>query len=201
MSDSRLICIVDDDARVRDSLALMLGLKGYDCRCFDGAESFLDAPPERPACLILDLRMAGMDGLALQQRLQTLSQAHQIIFLTAYADTEVMRQAFIANAVDFLEKPVQPERLLRALETAFTRLQESHRQSQWHQRLDKLTPREHDVYQAIVQGLSHREVGQRLNISPRTVEVHKARIMEKLEVTTLAELLRLALVPGSPNPP
>ena len=193
MSDSRLICIVDDDARVRDSLALMLGLQGYDCRCYDGAESFLAAPPDRPACLILDLRMAGMDGLALQHQLKSLTVAHQVIFLTAYADTEVMRQAFIDHAVDFLEKPVQPERLLHALETAFARLQESHRHSQWQQRLDKLTPREHDVYQAIVQGLSHREAGEQLNISPRTVEVHKARIMDKLGVTTLAELLRQAL--------
>ena len=84
-------------------------------------------------------------------------------------------------------------RFLHALETAFARLQESHRHSQWQQRLDKLTPREHDVYQAIVQGLSHREAGEQLNISPRTVEVHKARIMDKLGVTTLAELLRQAL--------
>lgn len=193
MSESRLICIVDDDAHVRDSLALMLGLQGYDCRCYDGAESFLAAPPTRAACLILDLRMHGMGGLGLQQALKRLPHAHQVIFLTAYADTEVMREAFIEHAVDFLEKPVQPERLLRALEIGFARLQEQSRHSQWQHRLDKLTPREHEVYQAIIQGLSHREVGERLNISPRTVEVHKARIMDKLGVATLAELLRLAL--------
>ena len=193
MPDSRLICLVDDDAQVRDSLSLMLGLKGYDCRSYDSAESFLAAAPQRPACVILDLRMAGMDGLQLQARLKALSSPHQIIFLTAYADVEVMRAAFIDQAVDFLEKPVQADRLMRALDTAFARLEEVTQQDATRQKLDRLTPREQEVYAAIVQGLSHREVGDRLNISPRTVEVHKARIMEKLGVTTLAELLRQAL--------
>ena len=193
MPDSRLICLVDDDAQVRDSLSLMLGLKGYDCRSYESAESFLAAAPQRPACVILDLRMAGMDGLQLQARLKALSSAHQIIFLTAYADVEVMRAAFIDQAVDFLEKPVQADRLMRALDTAFARLEEVTQQDATRQKLDRLTPREQEVYAAIVQGLSHREVGERLNISPRTVEVHKARIMEKLGVTTLAELLRQAL--------
>lgn len=193
MSDNRLICIVDDDPQVRDSLSLLLGLKGFDCRTFDSGESFLAAPPKRPACLILDLKMTGMDGLHLQQALKALPHRHEIIFLTAFADTEVMRTAFIERAVDFLEKPVVLPRLLQALETAFARLEQQTRVSETQQRLDKLTPREHDVYQAIVQGLSHREVGEQLQISPRTVEVHKARIMEKLGVTTLAELLRFAL--------
>ena len=193
MPDSRLICLVDDDAQVRDSLSLMLGLKGYDCRSYESAESFLAAAPQRPACVILDLRMAGMDGLQLQAQLKALSSPHQIIFLTAYADVEVMRAAFIDHAVDFLEKPVQADRLMRALDTAFARLEEVTQQDATRQKLDRLTPREQEVYAAIVQGLSHREVGERLNISPRTVEVHKARIMEKLGVTTLAELLRQAL--------
>ena len=193
MSESRLICIVDDDPQVRDSLSLMLGLKGFDCRTYDSGESFLAANPTRPACLILDLKMGGMDGLNLQQALKNLPQRHEIIFLTAFADTEVMRSAFIEHAVDFLEKPVVLPRLLQAIDTAFERLEQQTLVSETQQKLDKLTPREHDVYLAIVQGLSHREVGEKLNISPRTVEVHKARIMEKLGVTTLAELLRFAL--------
>ena len=193
MSDSRLICIVDDDPQVRDSLSLLLGLKGFDCRTFDSGEMFLAAPPNRPACLILDLKMGGMDGLALQQALKALPHRHEIIFLTAFADTEVMRAAFMEHAVDFLEKPVVLPRLMQALDIAFERLEQQTRATQSQQRLHKLTPREHDVYQAIVQGLSHREVGEQLNISPRTVEVHKARIMEKLGVHTLSELLRFAL--------
>jgi len=111
MSLDPLVCIVDDDAAVRDSLSLMLGLKGYDCRTYDSGESFLAAPPNRPACLILDLKMGGMDGLSLQQALKGLPYRHQIIFLTAFADTEVMRSAFIERAVDFLEKPVVRDRL------------------------------------------------------------------------------------------
>jgi FixJ family two-component response regulator len=193
MPDSRLVCVVDDDPQVRDSLSLMLGLKGYDCRTYDSGESFLAAPPNRPCCLILDLKMGGMDGLALQQAIKAQAQQHEIIFLTAFADTEVMRSAFIEHAVDFLEKPVVLPRLLQALDTAFERLHQHTRISETQQRLDKLTPRERDVYEAIVEGLNHREVGDKLQISPRTVEVHKARIMEKLGVTTLAELLRFAL--------
>mgnify|MGYP006293570939 CR=1 FL=1 len=193
MPESRLICIVDDDPQVRDSLSLMLGLKGFDCRTYDSGESFLAAPPQRAACLILDLKMGGMDGLGLQQALKASPYQHEIIFLTAFADTEVMRSAFIERAVDFLEKPVVLPRLLQALDTAFERLEQQTRSHETQQRLDKLTPREHDVYEAIVKGLSHREVGEQLHISPRTVEVHKARIMEKLGVTTLAELLRIAL--------
>ena len=193
MPDSRLVCVVDDDPQVRDSLSLMLGLKGYDCRTYDSGESFLAAPPNRPCCLILYLKMRRTDGLALQQAIKAQAQQHETISLTPLADTEVMRSAFIEHAVDFLEKPVVLPRLLQALDTAFERLHQHTRISETQQRLDKLTPRERDVYEAIVEGLNHREVGDKLQISPRTVEVHKARIMEKLGVTTLAELLRFAL--------
>ena len=105
MSENKLICIVDDDASVRDSLSLVLGLKGYDCRTYESAESFLSSLPNRPACIILDLKMTGMSGLELQNRLLSLKVPVQIIFLTAFADVQVMREAFLGNAVDFLEKP------------------------------------------------------------------------------------------------
>lgn len=190
MNESRLVCIVDDDPAVRDSLSLMLGLKGFDCRTYDSSEAFLSAWPQRPCCLILDLRMAGADGLDLQAQLKTQNRPVEIVFLTAFADTHTMRQAFLNEATDFLEKPVVLERLLDALERAFARLQASHPQIREAQSFQLLTPREREVLDAIAQGLTHREVGARLGISPRTVEVHKGRVMEKLGTKTLAELLR-----------
>ena len=193
MFENKLICIVDDDASVRDSLSLMLGLKGYDCRTYESAESFLSSLPNRPACIILDLKMTGMSGLELQNRLLSLKTPVQIIFLTAFADVQVMREAFLGNAVDFLEKPFLLEQLLESINRSFQNLSATTENIQQHQKLSLLTPREKEVFDVLSQGKSHREIGELLKISPRTVEVHKARVMEKLGIKTLADLLRLAV--------
>ena len=168
MFENKLICIVDDDASVRDSLSLMLGLKGYDCRTYESAESFLSSLPNRPACIILDLKMPGMSGLELQNRLLSLNTPVQIIFLTAFADVLVINRSF--------------QNLSAATENI-----------QQNQKLSLLTPREKEVLDVLALGKSHREIGELLKISPRTVEVHKARVMEKLGIKTLADLLRLAV--------
>lgn len=193
MTESRLICIVDDDASVRDSLSVMLGLKGFDCRTFESSETFLGALPERPCCVILDLNMTGMNGLALQDQLSAVRFPMEVIFLTAFADVDVMRRAFLNQAVDFLEKPVVLPLLLSAIERAFERLKSTSQQHMQTQSLETLTPREREVMVAIAQGMTHREAGELLGISPRTVEVHKGRVMEKLGVKTLAELVRLSI--------
>ena len=193
MSENKLICIVDDDASVRDSLSLVLGLKGYDCRTYESAESFLSSLPNRPACIILDLKMTGMSGLELQIRLLSLKVPVQIIFLTAFADVQVMREAFLGNAVDFLEKPFVLEQLLESIHRSFKNLSETTEGIEQHQKLSLLTPREKEIFDVLSQGKSHREIGELLKISPRTVEVHKARVMEKLGIKTLADLLRLAV--------
>lgn len=193
MSHEFLICIVDDDPQVRDALALMLGLKGYDCRTYESGESFLSALPEKPACVILDLKMSGITGLDLQSALQGGGTRFEIVFLTAFADTEVMRSAFIQHAVDFLEKPVQLERLLHAVEVAFSRLKNVKQTEDGQRLLDRLTPRELDVFKALATGLSHRAIGERLGISPRTVEVHKAHVMGKLQLSNLADLLKFSI--------
>jgi RNA polymerase sigma factor (sigma-70 family) len=193
MSENKLICIVDDDASVRDSLSLVLGLKGYDCRTYESGESFLSSLPNRPACIILDLKMTGMSGLELQNRLLSLKTPVQIIFLTAFADVQVMREAFLGNAVDFLEKPFLLEQLLESISRSFQNLSATTENIQQHQKLSLLTSREKEVFDVLAQGKSHREIGELLKISPRTVEVHKARVMEKLGIKTLADLLRLAV--------
>ncbi len=193
MNDGRLVCIVDDDASVRDSLSIMLGLKGYDCRMYESSEAFLSASPEKPCCLVLDLNMSGMDGLTLQEKLASMRNPVEVIFLTAFADVDVMRRAFLNQAIDFLEKPVVMPLLLSALERAFERLRSNSIAINHTQSLETLTPREREVMIAIAQGMTHREAGELLGISPRTVEVHKGRVMEKLGVKTLAELVRLSV--------
>ena len=193
MSESRLICIVDDDASVRDSLSIMLGLKGFDCRTYESSETFLGALPDRPCCVVLDLNMAGMNGLELQEKIANARTPIEVIFLTAFADVDVMRRAFLNQAIDFLEKPVVMPLLISALERAFERLKSSTTVQANSQSLETLTPREREVMVAISQGMTHREAGELLGISPRTVEVHKGRVMEKLGVKTLAELVRLSL--------
>jgi FixJ family two-component response regulator len=193
MSENKLICIVDDDASVRDSLSLVLGLKGYDCRTYESAESFLSSLPNRPACIILDLKMTGMSGLELQIRLLSLKVPVQIIFLTAFADVQVMREAFLGNAVDFLEKPFVLEQLLESINRSLHNLSATTETIQHNQKLSLLTPREKEVFDVLAQGKSHREIGELLKISPRTVEVHKGRVLEKLGIKTLADILRIAI--------
>ena len=193
MSENKLICIVDDDASVRDSLSLVLGLKGYDCRTYESAESFLSSYPNRPACIILDLKMTGMNGLELQNRLLSLKVPVQIIFLTAFADVQVMREAFLGNAVDFLEKPFVLEQLLESINRSLHNLSATTEITEKNQKLSLLTPREKEVFDVLALGKSHREIGELLKISPRTVEVHKGRVLEKLGIKTLADILRIAI--------
>ena len=193
MSENKLICIVDDDASVRDSLSLVLGLKGYDCRTYESAESFLSSLPNRPACIILDLKMTGMSGLELQNRLLSLNVPVQIIFLTAFADVQVMREAFLGNAVDFLEKPFVLEQLLESINRSLHNLSATTETTQHNQKLSLITPREKEVFDVLALGKSHREIGELLKISPRTVEVHKGRVLEKLGIKTLADILRIAI--------
>lgn len=193
MSTDRLVCIVDDDAAVRDSISLMLGLKGFDCRTYADGVAFLTATPNRPCCLVLDIKMGEMNGLMLQEKIKSLNLPVEIVFLTAYADVDVMRSAFLNSAVDFLEKPVVMTQLIEALEKAFERLKAKEDVRSNNSLQDALTPREKEVLEVIAQGLTHRQIGDLLGISPRTVEVHKSRIMEKLEVKTLAELIKKSM--------
>jgi RNA polymerase sigma factor (sigma-70 family) len=193
MTVDGLVCIVDDDLEVRDSLSLMLGLKGFDCRTYASGMAFLSAPPSRPCCLVLDLKMGEMDGLTLQEKIKAKNLPVEIVFLTAFADVDVMRSAFLNSAVDFLEKPVVMDQMLNALEKAFSRLKAKEDSRSIDLLQETLTPREKEVFGVISRGLTHREIGDMLGISPRTVEVHKGRIMEKLGVKTMADLIKKSL--------
>lgn len=188
------VYIVDDDASVRDSLALMLGLSGYRTALFADAESLLAAwRAEWAGCVVADLRLPGLTGIELQAELRGRGSRLPFIVITAHGDVPTARSAFQANAVDFLEKPFDQAQLRAAIESAFSMEARRLQRAAEAARLAALTPRERDVLEEAAKGLHAKEIAAKLGISPRTVEVHKTRIMEKLGVRNIAELVRFAL--------
>lgn len=195
---SNTVFIVEDDPSVRDALALLLGLNGLSVVLFADAESFLAARrPDWYGCLLVDIRMPGMDGLTLQKRLRESGSWLPVIVMTGHGDIESARQAFRSEAVDFLEKPIDHSRLLSAIEDAFARQHlrqdDAERDTAVANLLQTLTPREREVMAQVVAGRHNREIARQLAISPRTVEVHKARLLAKLQVGSIADLVRLSL--------
>lgn len=198
MSNELTVHIVDDDSAVRDAVGLLLSIHGYRVALFASAEQFLQSwQPGWQGCLLLDIRMPGMDGLTLQQRLQDLGCTLPVIVVSGHADVAMARQAFKANASDFLEKPFDEAKLLaaidEALQTARAALGSDQARSGAVRLLATLTAREREIMELVVAGKHNREIAPLLGISVRTVEAHKANLMSKLSVTSLAELVRLAL--------
>jgi len=192
------VFIIDDDAAVRDALGLLLGLRGYRTAMFASAASFLGAlQPDWRGCLLIDIRMPGMDGLALQRELVERRCTLPAIIITGHGDVASAREAFRAAAVDFLEKPLDEGRLVQAIDEAMAQQQASHDEArtreEFARRLAALTPREREVMELVVAGRHNREIAERLGISVRTVEVHKARMMSKLEVAGIPQLVRASL--------
>jgi RNA polymerase sigma factor (sigma-70 family) len=193
-ADGLTVYIVDDDAAVRDSLALMLGLAGYRTAVFADAEAFLAAWREPwTGCIVSDLRLPGASGLELQAEIRRRRSALPVIIITAHGDVPSARAAFRAQAVDFLEKPFDDAQLRAAIDSALALEERRLERREEAQKLERLTPREREVLERAAQGLHAKEIGATLGISPRTVEVHKARIMEKLGVRNVAELVRFSL--------
>lgn len=192
------VFIVDDDASVRDALALLFGVRGYRTAVFSGAAGFLSAwQASWTGCLLIDIRMPGMDGLALQDRLIEMGCTLPVVVITGHGDVDSARRAFKSNAIDFLEKPIDHDKMIEAIELAFssqTLLQDRKLSSEKATRLlDELTPREHEVMNLVVGGYHNREIAEKLSISVRTVEVHKAHVMSKLGVDSVADLVRMSM--------
>ncbi|MBI5276914.1 MAG: response regulator transcription factor [Burkholderiales bacterium] len=188
------VYIVDDDPAVRDSLSLMLSLHGIRTANFATAEDFLaSVRPDWTGCVLVDLRMPGISGLELQRKLVQDHPALSVVVITAHGDVAAARQAFLSNAVDFIEKPFMPEQILAALASAASRGRAPARNrpdlQSWAR--ERLTEREAQVLVHVVAGEHNRDIAARLGISPRTVEVHKARILEKLGAKNVVELVRL----------
>ena len=194
------VYIVDDDTAVRDSLALMLGLAGYRTALFADAESFLAAwRADWAGCVVADLRLPGRSGLELQSELRARNAGLPVVIMTAHGDVPSARTAFQAEAVDFLEKPFDHAQLRAAIDTAFSREGARLERAGDAAKLASLTEREREVLDHAARGLHAKEIAAVLGISPRTVEVHKTRIMEKLGARNSAELVRLALA-AKPRP-
>jgi RNA polymerase sigma factor (sigma-70 family) len=196
------VFVVDDDAPVRDSISLMLGVGGYRTAVFASAEDFLAAwTADWAGCVVADVRLPGMSGVDLQEELKKRGMMLPFVIVTAHGDVSTARAAFRFQAVDFLEKPFDVAQLRSAVEKAFAReerrLVAGRERAADAEKLAQLTPREREILEHAARGLHAKEIAAALAISPRTVEVHKARIMAKLGVRNIAELVRFAVSAAS----
>jgi two-component system, LuxR family, response regulator FixJ len=198
MKPKTLVYLVDDDFSVRDSLSLLIETTGQAVRCFESADTFLNNfDPDQAGCLILDVRMPSMTGLELQEELARRDFAIPIIFISGHADVPDSSKAFRAGAIDYMEKPFDSNTLLTRMQEAIqkdldTRVYNAEKRK-FKKLLSQLTPRENEVLILVVKGHSNKEVAKHLNISPRTIDVHRAKIMEKMEASDLAELTVIAM--------
>lgn len=190
------VYVVDDDPVVRDALTLLIEQDGLQVEAFPSAEAFLEARELKRGCLITDVRMPGMDGLRLQEEINRRDHALPIIFLTGHGDIPMSVRVIKAGAVDFLTKPITRDALMSSIHSALKEGDWLHEQAATNvaarSRLAGLTEREREVMLLAVEGRSNKEIGRQLGISHRTVEVHKARVMQKTSAASLLELARIA---------
>lgn len=198
---SPTVFIVDDDAGIRYSLAALLSASNLPSECFAGAKEFLRTfDPDRAGCLVLDVRMPGMDGMQLHQTLGLQKNRMPVIFLTAYGDLDVGIEAMKQGAMDFLTKPINSAKFMERVHTALERDRELREvaaaRRSFEKRLSSLTPREWTVLELALWGKSSREISEQLSISKRTVDGHRERIRLKLDVDSLATLGQMAASTG-----
>jgi len=192
------ISIVDDDAAARSSLRLLLKSLGLAATAYDSAAAFLASlDPAQPGCLLLDIRMPGMSGLELQEELNRRGSLAPIIFITGHGDVPMAVEAMQHGAFDFLQKPFRDQELLDRVQRALARDRDLRAQLREHeavrQRLDSLTDREHDVLELVTGGAPNKIIAHKLGISQRTVEIHRARVMEKMSADSLAQLVHMTM--------
>jgi len=196
-----VVHVVDDDAAVLRSLGQLLGMVGYTARTYTSAENFLAVcDTVEPGCVVADIRMPGMDGLALQQELRRRSLHLPMVVISGHADVALAVRAMKAGAVDLIEKPFSEEALLRAVNDALARrVSEADRRTASREAIAlvaRLTRREREVLGQLVGGWPNKVIAHALNISPRTVEIHRANVMDKLQCRSLADAVRIALAAG-----
>jgi RNA polymerase sigma factor (sigma-70 family) len=192
-----LIYIVDDDASVRKALRRLARSAGYDAKAYSSAEEFLScrlAPV--PCCLVLDVRLPGLDGMELQQWVAEKEDPLPIVFISGHGDIPMSVKAMKRGAVDFLPKPFSDDDLLRSVESALARsaraLESRSRRRRIKALLETLTPREQEILRWVITGMLNRQIARELGIAEKTVKVHRGRVMEKMQVDSVAELVRLA---------
>ncbi|HEY7229375.1 MAG TPA: response regulator FixJ [Pseudolabrys sp.] len=200
-SDTDIVHVVDDDEAMRDSMAFLLRAENFQVQTYAAATDFLKALPQiKTGCVVTDVRMPGMSGLELLQRLRELKVSLPVIVVSGHGDVPLAVEAMKTGALDFIEKPFSDEVFLRAVRMAVTaHAIDSQRQAQKatiDSRLKSLSNREREVLEGLVAGHPNKTIAYDLGISPRTVEIYRANVMEKMQAESLSDLVRMALVGG-----
>ena len=198
MKKNPLVMVVDDDAGIRNAMRILLKSVGIEATLYASAQEFLAAyQPSQPGCLVLDIRMPGMSGLELQQQLNLRGAVIPVIFMTGHGDIPMAVEAMQHGAFDFLQKPFRDQDLLDRIQRAIARDTERRESLGEHTRikshLESLTAREREVLDLMVKGKQNKQIAQDLGVSPRTIEIHRARVMEKMDAHSVAELVRMML--------
>jgi two-component system response regulator FixJ len=206
MKKNPLVIVVDDDSGVRNAMRILLKTVGLESIQFASAQEFLAAyQSSQPGCLLLDIRMPGMSGLELQQELNLRGAVIPVIFMTGHGDIPMAVEAMQHGAFDFLQKPFRDQDLLDRIQRAIAKDDELRQSLGEHARikahLESLTPREREVLDLMTQGKQNKAIAQDLGVSPRTVEIHRARVMEKMNAHSVAELVRMMLDLGHAQVP
>jgi len=195
------VYVIDDDDAMRDSLDFLLGAADFDVMLFVSAQHFLDALPSDFGCVVSDVRMPGIDGIELLKRLKADRRPFPVLIMTGHGDVPLAVEAMKLGAVDFLEKPFEDDRLIGMIDIAL-KLAESGARSEAATldiaaRVESLSPRERQVMEGLVAGLSNKLIAREYDISPRTIEVYRANVMTKMQASSLSELVRLAMRAGA----
>ena len=201
MPEQSVVCVVDDDEAVRDSLQILLETMNYAVKSYESGVAFLEeCAALEVGCVLLDIRMPQMNGLEVQQRLNAERSDLPVIIVTGHGDVTMAVQAMRAGAVDFIEKPFDEDVLLASVQNALSLAEQAHRQveikTSVQHNLTRLTKREREVFDQLIFGHANKVVARALDCSPRTVEIHRARVMEKMNATSVAHLVRMALSVG-----
>jgi two-component system, LuxR family, response regulator FixJ len=195
------VYVIDDDGAMRDSLDFLLGAADFDVTLFESAQHFLDALPSDFGCVVSDVRMPGIDGIELLQRLKANRSMLPVLIMTGHGDVPLAVEAMKLGAVDFLEKPFEDDRLIGMIDVVLKQAESGARSVaatlDIAARIASLSPREHQVMGGLVAGLSNKLIAREYDISPRTIEVYRANVMTKMQVGSLSELVRLAMRAGA----
>ena|SRR5579859_134505 len=201
MSKKAKVYVIDDDAAMRDSLNFLLDAAGFDIRLFETALKFLDALPRLEfGCIVSDVRMPGLDGIELLKRLKSGQNRFPIVIMTGHGDIPLAVEAMKLGAVDFVEKPFEDDRLIGMIEAAIHQSEPAAKNEAMSReiasRVATLSPRERQVMDGLIAGLSNKLIARDYDISPRTIEVYRANVMTKMQANSLSELVRLAMRAG-----
>ena len=204
MSDKGKVYVIDDDEAMRDSLRFLLESAGFDVTLFETAAGFLDTLPGLDfGCVVSDVRMPGLDGIELLKRMKAGHSPFPIVIMTGHGDVPLAVEAMKLGAVDFLEKPFEDDRLIGMIETAIRQAEPAAKSEavtlDIAARIASLSPRERQVMEGLIAGLSNKLIARDYDISPRTIEVYRANVMTKMQANSLSELVRLAMRAGMLN--